>query len=270
MDQISNYLQQILVDHGPNVLVAVVIVLLGHWLARRVIRFTRSMLLQHDLNPTIVRFAGDILYVTLLAVVAIAALSRLGIPMASFIAILGAMGLAIGLALQGSLSNVASGLVLVTLRPCEIGDYVQVGGESGTVESITVFYTTLITPDHRTITVPNSMVLGDAIINYSRSPQRRLDIEFLLSHNANVQQARDVVTAVVLADDRVVRSDDFTVSVSAISALGKTLIVRQWVSNSDYWGLRSDLLERISNALQTAGIPLSKHTLISTAAGQIQ
>lgn len=247
--------QQILSFTG-NVLLALVIFFVGKWIARRLVDFVQQLALTRGVDKTVTGFLSNIAYIALLAGVIITALAQLGIPTASFIAIIGAAGLAVGLALQGSLSNFASGVLLVTFQPCKIGDYIEAGGASGTVINITVFSTTLLTPDQRTITVPNSSVLSGPIVNYSTSPSRRLDLSVGVSYDADIATVKTLLRDVVEADDRVLKSNVVQIGVNELADSAVVFTVRPWVSSDDYLALKFDLHEKIKNALDAADIAI--------------
>lgn len=262
----------ILLDYSVNIVLAIVIFFIGKWAARWLISIARRLMDRHEVEPTIATFAGNIAYVALLAFVVIAALSQLGIPTASFVAVVGAAGLAIGLALQGSLSNFASGVLLVLFHPIKLGDYIEAGGVSGSVEEINVFSTTLITPDRRTITVPNAQVLGGPIINYSTAPSRRIDMVISLSYDADLGQAKSLIESIVTSDQRVLKDKDVTIGVMELGASSVDLAVRPWVAVDDFMATKFDLQENIKVGLDNAGfeIPypqLDVHLTPTQAAG---
>ena len=243
-----------LVAFGLNVASALLILVVGRWLARRAVDFGGRLMTRRGFDPTVGGFITNIAYLMLLVLVAIAALSRLGIPTASFIAAIGAAGLAIGLALQGSLSNFASGVLLVTFRPCKVGDYIEAAGVSGTVERITVFSTTLITPDQRTITVPNSNLFGGPIVNYSTAPTRRLDLVYGVSYDADIVRVQALLREIVEADPRVLEREPVQIGVLELADSAVNVAVRPWVASGDYWPLRFDLNERVKREFDAAGI----------------
>jgi len=253
-NDLINNLPQLALSYGLNILLAVLVLVIGNWLIKKLVRVARHLLDQQGVNTTVVRFLGDIIYICLLAMVIIAALAQLGIPTASFIAVIGAMGLAIGLALQGSLSNFASGLILVSFRPCEIGDYIEAAGQSGAVDAITLFSTTLITPDRRTITIPNSSVLSGAIINYTTSTNRRLDLVIGVAYESDIPKVKELLEKVVRRDARVLLSEPIQIGVLELAESSVNIAVRQWVQNKDYTALRFDLLEAIKLDLDEAGV----------------
>ena len=242
--------------YSINAVVAIALFVLGKWVAKRIIQLVGNLLKLQDVDATVVGFVSNILYVALLAIIIIASLSQLGVPTASFIAIVGAAGLAIGLALQGSLSNFAAGVLLVTFQPCRVGDYIEAAGESGTVKVITIFSTTLITPDQRTITIPNSNVFGGPIVNYSTSTSRRLDLTIGISYSADIAAVKVLLENLVRSDKRVLRELPMQIGVLELAESSVKLAVRPWVSNENYWPLRFDLLESIKSTLDEAGVEI--------------
>ncbi len=244
-------------EYGLNLLAALLIFLVGKWLARRLVNLGRRLMDQRDIDPTVGGFVSNILYMVLLMLVIIAALSQLGVPTAQFIAVIGAAGLAIGLALQGSLSNFASGVLLVSFRPCKVGDYIEAGGVSGTVNEITVFSTTLVTPDQRTITVPNSSIMGGPITNYSTSPKRRLDMVIGIGYESDLKQAKNLLKEIVENDERVLDAHKpVQIGVLELADSSVNIAVRPWVATADYWPLHFDLHERIKQRFDEAGISI--------------
>ncbi len=242
-------------EYGLNLLAALLIFFVGKWLARRLVNLGSRLMNQRGIDATVGGFVSNILYMALLMLVIIAALSQLGIPTAQFIAVIGAAGLAIGLALQGSLSNFASGVLLVSFRPCKVGDYIEAGGVSGTVREITVFSTTLVTPDQRTITVPNSGIMGGPITNYSTSSSRRLDMVIGVSYDSDLEQVKSVLRDIVEGDERVLDAHKpVQIGVLALADSSVNIAVRPWVATADYWPLHFDLHERIKQRFDEEGI----------------
>jgi small conductance mechanosensitive channel len=244
-------------EYGLKIVAAIAIFFVGKWVAKRVINIAGSLMRQREIDPTVAGFVTNILYMILLLLITIAALTQLGIPTAQFVAVIAAAGLAIGLALQGSLSNFASGVLLVSFRPCKVGDYIEAGGVAGTVEKITVFSTTLITPDQRTITVPNSNIMGGAIVNYSTSTSRRLDMVIGVAYNSDIQQVKQVLREVVEGDERVLDANKpIQIGVLALADSSVNLAVRPWVGSADYWPLHFDLHEKIKQRFDEEGIEI--------------
>lgn len=256
LDYVENW-PTLAIEYGLKVAAAIAIFIVGKWLARRLVNFTAALMSSRSIDPTVGGFVSNILYMLLLLLVSIAALAQLGIPTAQFIAVIGAAGLAIGLALQGSLSNFASGVLLVSFRPCKVGDYIEAGGVSGSVDRITVFSTTLITPDRRTITVPNSIVMGGPIINYSTSSSRRLDLVVSVSYSSNLSVVKQLLREIVESDERVLESHKpVQIGVLALADSSINIAVRPWVASADYWPLHFDLHEQIKLRFDEAGIEI--------------
>lgn len=250
------YLQSVpalVTRYGVNILAAIAIFFIGKWLARRLVNVGGRLMRNRGIDPTVGGFVTNILFMVLLMLVIIAALSQLGVPTAQFIAVIGAAGLAIGLALQGSLSNFASGVLLVSFRPCKVGDYIEAGGVAGTVQQITVFSTTLVTPDQRTITIPNSSVMGGPITNYSTSPTRRLELVIGVSYDSDIRQVKQLLREIVESDERVM-AEPVQIGVLALADFSVNIAVRPWVANENYWPLHFDLHERIKQRFDEAGI----------------
>jgi small conductance mechanosensitive channel len=184
------------------------------------------------------------------------ALSQVGIQTTSFIAILGAAGLAVGLALQGSLSNFASGVLIIMLRPFKSGDFIEAGGKSGSVEKIEIFSTELRTPDNKVIIMPNSAIMSGAIVNYSREKTRRIDLVIGVSYEADLKQAKQVLQNVLDEEPRLLKTPAYTVAVSELADSSVNFVVRPWVNTSDYWPTYFSLVENIKLALDDAGIAI--------------
>ena len=256
----SNLLErapELLVLYGTNLLAALAILLVGKWIARRLVAVAGRVMTGRGLDPTVVGFVSNIGFVALLLIVVIAALGQLGIPTASFVAAIGAAGLAIGLALQGSLSNFASGVLLVTFRPARVGDYIEAAGVAGTVNEITVFSTRLVTPDRRTITVPNSKLFDGPIVNYSTSSHRRLDLVFGVAYGSDVTRAQRILRDVVESDPRVLEEHKpVQIGVLALADSSVNIAVRPFVGRDDYWPLHFDLHERVKREFDAAGIQI--------------
>lgn len=241
-------------EYGINIIFALLIFLLGKKLAKTATHLLQATLTKQNVDKTIVAFSGNIIYSALLAFIIIAALGQLGIQTTSLIAMLGAAGLAIGLALQGSLSNFASGVMLVTFRPCKVGDYVEAGGISGTVADISIFSTVLTTPDNKVITVPNSAIMENSITNYSAKPQRRIDLVIGVSYDADIRHAKNVLLSIVQKDKRVLTAPALNIAVSELADSSVNFVVRPWVKTADYWNVYFDLLEAIKVGLDEEGI----------------
>lgn len=242
--------------YGLRVVAALVIVVVGRWVARLLGSLTEGALTKRDIDATVRQFIGKLVFALVMVFAVIAALSNVGIQTASIIAALGAAGLAIGLALQGSLSNFAAGVLIVVLRPCRVGDYVEAGGAAGTVNNISLFFTTLLTPDNKQIIVPNSAIIGAPITNYSAMPQRRVDIKVGIGYSADIQQAKAELKQLLESDQRVLQTPPYVIAVVELADSSVNLAVRAWVNSPDYWDVYFHLMESIKLRFDEAGIEI--------------
>ncbi len=258
-DQVLNYLsknQDFLLNSAINLLVAGVIFYIGRWLALGAARLVSKALLLRKVDRAVVSFLSSIVYAGALIAVALIALSHLGIQTTSFIAILGAAGLAIALALQGSLSNFASGVLIIIFRPFKAGDMVDVAGISGVVERIDIFQTIFKTGDNKKIIVPNSQITGGAIVNYSAEPRRRIDLVIGISYDSDLRQAKKILEDILAADERILQDPAAVVAVSALADSAVQFIVRPWVDAANYWPVYWDTLEKIKLTFDEQGIEI--------------
>ncbi|MFP2769134.1 small-conductance mechanosensitive channel MscS [Oceanisphaera sp. KMM 10153] len=249
--------QELLIKYAVNITAAMLTLIIGFMAVGMLTGGMNRVMKARKIDNTISDFVTSMLKYGLLAFVIIAALSRVGVQTASFVAIVGAAGLAVGLALQGSLSNFAAGVLLIGFRFFKAGDYVEAGGTAGTVQSVQIFTTILMTPDNRMIVVPNSKILNDNIINYSKEKTRRLDLVIGVSYSADLKLTKEVLTRIVGEDPRVLKDPECRIAVSNLGASSVDFIVRPWVKADDYWNLKFDLLEQIKNELDAndIGIP---------------
>jgi small conductance mechanosensitive channel len=249
--------QELLLQYAVNLISAVLILFIGNIIVKTIANGVAKMLRKKDMDEAVVEFLHSLVRYLLFVIVLIAALGRLGVQTASVVAVIGAAGLAIGLALQGSLSNFAAGVLIVAFRPFKSGDYVEIGGVAGSVESIQIFQTILTTPDNKMVVVPNGAVIGSAITNYSRHDTRRIDYVIGVSYNADLKKTKEVLTRVVEADPRVLKDPAPTIGVVALADSSVNFVVRPWVATGDYWAVYFDLLQAIKEELdkEDIGIP---------------
>lgn len=240
-------------EWGLNALGAVAVLLAGAWIARRIRDALQRRLGESGLDPTLVPFTASLLYWGLMAFVVIAALGIFGVPTASFIAVLGAAGLAIGLALGGTLSNFAAGVMLLVFRPFAVGDWVEVGGTAGTAKELGIFFTTLHTGDNVKVMVPNSQVFGQTLKNYSANETRRIDLVMGVAYDDDLGVAKDTILRVLGGDDRILAEPEPTVAVHELADSSVNFVVRPWCNAGDYWPLRWDLHRRLKEELEAAG-----------------
>lgn len=258
-DQMMSYLsknQDFLLNSAVNLLIALVIFYIGRWLALGAARLVSKALLLRKVDRAVVSFLSSIVYAGALIAVALIALSHLGIQTTSFIAILGAAGLAIALALQGSLSNFASGVLIIIFRPFKAGDMVDVAGISGVVERIDIFQTIFKTGDNKKIIVPNSQITGGPIINYSAEPRRRIDLVIGISYDSDLRLAKQILHDILSNDPRVLKDPAAVVAVSALADSAVQLVVHPGAQAADYWPVYWDILEKVKLDFDQQGIEI--------------
>jgi len=249
-------LQDLVISYGLKVLAAVAILIIGRWCAKLLSSLLGKILTRRKVDKTLVDFTCSLVYMGLLTFIIIAAIGQLGIETASFVVVLGAAGLAIGLALQGSLSNFAAGVLLIIFRPFKAGDYIEGGGQKGTVEKIGIFVTELKTPDNKLVIIPNTAISSDSIINYSAEKQRRVDMVFGVGYNDNLDLVRKTVQKVLSQDKRILKKPEPMIVVLELADSSVNFAVRPWVKSEDYWGVYFDMQENMKKAFDTAGISI--------------
>lgn len=259
MDDILKYLQDFasenLVAYAYNIVAALVIFIIGKWIASRVAAVSRN-LFSKKIDVTVANFIANIINIAILAFVVIAALDRLGVETTSIVAIVGAAGLAVGLALKDSLGNFAAGVMLIIFRPFKAGDYVEAGGAAGTVQEVRIFNSIFITPDNKVITIPNGAIMAGNIVNYSERPTRRVDMVVGVGYGSDLATVKQVISAILDADKRVLRDPAPTIAVSELADSSVNLIVRPWVKSADYWAVKWDTTEAIKTRFDAEGIEI--------------
>lgn len=253
---VLNQLYTYLAHFGLNILGAAVIFIVGRWGARLLSNLTGRAMTRAKMDATLVQFIRHLSYIAVLAFVIIAALAKMGIQTASFIAVLGAAGLAVGLALQGSLANFAAGVLMLIFKPIHVGDYVEAGGASGTVKEIGIFTTILSSPDNIRIIVPNSQIMGGTISNYTVNGTRRVNMIIGISYGDDLKKAKKVIEDVLAAEERILPEPAPLVAVSELADSSVNFVVRPWVKSADYWGTYFDLTANIKVALEENGLTI--------------
>jgi len=249
--------QDLLIQYAVNIVAAIVILIIGSIVARVVGNALNRVMKLRGIDATVADFLSAIVRYGVLAFTFIAVLGRVGVQTTSVIAVLGAAGLAVGLALQGSLSNFAAGVLLVIFRPLRVGEYVDLGGVAGTVDQVQIFSTTLRTADNKTIVVPNGKIIAGNIINYSREPNRRVDIVVGVAYNADIAVVKKVLGDVIAADKRIMHAKGVTVRLNEMAPSSLNFVTRSWTTNAEYWNVYFDLMENFKRALDAhnIGIP---------------
>lgn len=248
--------RELLFTYGLNFILSLLILFLGLWASKLIRHLIGKLLSKRKIDQTLGTFISNLLYGVLVVFVVIAALSRLGIQTASLVAVLGAAGLAIGLALQGSLGNFAAGVLLIALRPFKIGDYIEGGGTSGSVGDIGMFTTTLTTPDNKVVTVPNTNLTGDRIINYTAKEMRRMDLKVGVSYDDDIHKVSSVLKQILDEHPNVLKDPAYTVGVFEFADSSVNFVVRPWVKTVDYWVTYFDIHAKIKDAFDSQDITI--------------
>jgi small conductance mechanosensitive channel len=243
-------------DWGGRIAGALLIFIVGRILMRALTNWATTAMRRVGMDDTLSRFLGNLLYIALLILLALTVFQTLGVETLNFVAILGAAGLAVGLALKDSLSNFSSGVMLVFFRPFKVGDQIDAAGVGGVVETIGIFNTVLKTADNRVINVPNSLVYAGTITNYNAEIARRIDMTIAIGYDADIPQAKSVIAAVVAAEARVAQQPAPEIAVVEVYPTFVMVAVRVWVKTADYAPVRSDLLERIKRSLDKYGLSI--------------
>ncbi len=249
-------IQELATLYGLKVVAALLIFIVGRWIAKIIQRVTEKILTKRSVDPIITSFVENFVYVVLLVFVILAALAQLGIQTTSFIAIIGAAGLAIGLALQGSLANFAAGFLILIFRPFKAGDYVEAGGVAGSIEKIHIFTTQLTTPDNKAVIIPNSRIMGDTITNYSAKETRRVEMVFGVGYNDDIDKVRSLIKDVIDHDGRILKDPEPMIVVSSLGDSSVNFTVRVWAKTPDYWGVFFENVEAIKKRFDAEGISI--------------
>jgi small conductance mechanosensitive channel len=239
-----------------NIALAIVVFIVGRLVAKVLVKVLERLLVRAKVDAMLVEFIGSIASAALILFVIIASLDMLGVNTTSLIAMLGAAGLAVGLALQGSLQNFASGVLLIIFRPFQVGNYIDAGGISGTVEKITIFNTIMLTPDNREIIVPNGSVYGGTITNYSARDTRRVDMVFGISYGDDIKKAKDILMQAMESDERILKDPVPMVALAELADSSVNFVVRPWVNAADYWGVKFDFTEKIKLSFDQNGVSI--------------
>ena len=247
---------ELLTVYGLKVISAIVILIVGRWVALGVAKVIKQVMIKSKVDDTLVSFVRNLSYVALLAFVIIAALNQLGIQTASFIAILGAAGLAVGLALQGSLGNFAAGVLMIIFKPFKVGDYIEGAGTAGIVEKIEIFTTQLKTPDNKTVIVPNAKMTGDKITNFTVKGTRRVDFVFGIGYDDDIDKARSIIKEIIDQDERVMKEPEPMIVVSELGDSSVKLTVRAWTTTNDYWSFYFNTTEQVKKQFDARGVSI--------------
>lgn len=252
----TDWLGEYLIPWGTRILFALIIFVVGRWIVKALVKALRRALARARMDEMLIHFLSNIAYMALLVVVVLAVLEQLGVNTTSALAVFGAAGLAIGLALQGSLSNFAAGVMLVFFRPFDTGDFVEVAGITGIVEQIRMFSTVLRTPDNREIIIPNGQINDGKIINFSARDTRRIDLVLGIGYDDDIRKARGLIEDIIASDSRILEDPAPKVMLLELADSSVNIATRPWVKSADYWDVRADLLEKIKTRFDENGISI--------------
>ncbi len=243
-------------EYGLKIVAALLIFIIGKWAVKKITALAKRVMEKANVDKTLVEFAESLVYFILLMVVILAALNTLGINTTSFIAIFGAAGLAIGLALQGSLANVGAAVLIIIFRPFKVGDFVEAGGATGTVEDVNLFSTIIAPLDNRTVIVPNAAIVGGNITNYSMKENRRVDHVFGIGYDDDLKLAKDTLMDMMMQDERVLKDPAPFVAVSELADSSVNFTTRAWVKTEDYWDVYFEQIEHVKLVFDEKGISI--------------
>jgi small conductance mechanosensitive channel len=249
-------IQSLIIPWAIKIAVALAIFIIGRWIAKWLTGVVRKLMAKSNMDDMLIQFLGNIVYTILLLVVVMAALDHIGIQTTSLLAVFGAAGLAIGLALKDSLGNFSSGVMLILFHPFKVGDFIEAGGESGVVEEVRMFATILRTGDNREVIIPNSQIYGGTIVNYSANETRRIDLVFGIGYGDDIAKAKQTLESIMQQDERILSYPAPAVAVGELADSSVNFNVRPWVKSTDYWPVRADMLEKVKLAFDANGISI--------------
>ncbi len=256
MEEIIKELQALVTAYGLSILGALATLLIGIWISKRLSKVIGKLLRKKEVDETLTNFLESLVKIALITFVIISAIDQIGVKTTSFVAIIGAAGLAIGFALQGSLSNFAAGVMLIIFKPIKAGNYIEAGGVSGSVETIGIFVTTLVTPDNKVIYVPNSNITGGNIVNYSVTDTRRVDMVFGIGYNDDIDKAKKIIKTILDEDKRILDEPAPQIVVSELADSSVNFNVKPWVNSGDYWNVYFDVTEKVKKTFDEHNISI--------------
>ena len=249
IDQYTSSFIKVLIDYSPKLIAAILLLVIGIWAIKIINSVSRKIMVKREIEPTLIEFLSDIIFWGLRIVLFIAVISKLGIESSSFVAILGAAGLAVGLSLQGSLSNFAGGMLIILFKPFKLGDVIEAQGVSGTVIDIQIFVTQLLTVNNQVVFVPNGTLSNGNIINYSKKENRRTDLTIGISNDADIKKAKAIIFKTIDNNSKILKTPKPSISVKEITDTGIKIAIRVWTKNQDFIEVSSEILEDSKTAL---------------------
>jgi small conductance mechanosensitive channel len=254
IDQYTNSLTKVLIDYAPKLVAAIVLLIVGIWAIRFITSILRKIMIRREVEPTLIEFLSDIIFWGLRIILFIAVISKLGVESSSFITILGAAGLAVGLSLQGSLSNFAGGMLIILFKPFKLGDTIEAQGVVGSVLDIQIFVTQLLTSNNQVIFIPNGALSNGIIINYSQQTTRRTDLTLGISYDTNIKEAKDIITNILNTNPKILKQPEAVVVVRELTDSGIKLAIRAWSKNEDFAEISAAILEDCKTAFDESKI----------------
>lgn len=245
---------ELILTYGPRLIGALITLIVGWWIISIIRNTLRKRFEKRNMEPSLRGFLNSMIGITLKILLLVSVVGMMGVQMTSFIAILGAAGLAVGMALSGTLQNFAGGVIILLFKPFKVGDYIEAQGHSGSVNEIQIFNTILKTPDNKTIIIPNGGLSTNSMTNYSTEPRRRVDFVFRIGYGDDVDQARSVIKSLIEADDRILNDPEPFIAVSELADSSVNLVVRVWAEASNYWGIYFDMHEKVYKAFDKEGL----------------
>lgn len=259
MDKIGEYYDKfatLIITYGVRVLLAIVVLIVGLWIIKRLVQIISKKMEQRDVDVSLRPFLKSLISALLKIMLIISVMSMIGVQMTSFIAVLGAAGLAVGLALQGSLANFAGGVLILLLKPFKVGDFIDTGSYMGTVREIQIFYTYITTTAKQEVVIPNGKLSNNAITNYSYHDTRRLDMSFSIGYSADIDKAKGILTDIMTKESLVLKDPEANIFVEELSEHAVKIHVRAWLKSSDFWGVHHSLNERVKKAFDAQGVSI--------------
>ncbi len=256
MENLMIKAQEIFAQFGINIIAAILIFIIGRWIAKLIRKILKNLMTRKEVDVTVVNFICNIVYVILLIFVIIGAVHQIGVETVSLVAVLGAAGLAVGLALQGSLANFAAGILLIVFRPIKVDDFVEAAGVTGVVEKVDIFTTQLKTPDNKTVIIPNAQLTSNNITNYTKKGTRRVDLVIGVSYSDNIDKVRGLIEDELKKDSRILTDPAPTIVVLELADSSVNFGVRPWTKADDYWGVYFDLTENLKKRFDVEGVSI--------------
>lgn len=247
-------IHELVITYGMKLIIGIIILIVGLWIIKLVVSSFKKILVKRDVDVTLIPFLVSLISVTLKIMLFISVVTYFGVSMTSFVAILGAAGLAVGMALSGTLQNFAGGVVLLILRPFRVGDFIEAQGYMGTVQEIQIFNTVLLTPDNKTVILPNGGLSTGAMINFSKQSTRRVDFTFGIGYGDDIDKARDVIKSVIARHDKVLKNPAPFVGVVEHADSSINLVTRVWVNSADYWDVYFFMMEFVKKEFDAQGV----------------